>query len=194
MKKQPHVYIIGGPNGSGKTTFANEYFEGVRPPVKFLNADVIAAAISPMKPDLKAIQAGKLLLQQIEEYSEQKIDFAFESTLSGMNYVERIKKMKADGYIVHLIFLWIPDVRLSIERVKNRVRLGGHDIPELVIERRFHKGLSNFFNTYSKIADDWILFDNSKEEIQVVGQSKGGAFNSERLDLYKQLQAKYEIK
>ncbi len=194
MKKQPHVYIVGGPNGSGKTTFANEYFEGVRPPVKFLNADVIASAISPRRPELKAIQAGKLLLQQIEEYSEQKIDFAFESTLSGTNYVSRIKSMKTAGYVVHLFFLWIPDVKLSVERVKNRVLLGGHNIPEDVVERRFHKGLTNFFNIYNKAADDWILFDNSKEEIQVVGQSKDGIFNSERLDLYKQLQAKYEIK
>ncbi len=193
MKKQPHVYIIGGPNGSGKTTFANEYFEGARPPVKFLNADVIASAISPRRPELKAIQAGKLLLEQVEEYSDQKIDFAFESTLAGTNYVARIKQMKTAGYAVHLFFLWIPDVKLSIERVKNRVLLGGHDIPEDVIKRRFHKGLANFFNVYSKVTDEWVLFDNSEQKPRAIAKQTDGILSCEGLK-YAQLWKKYENK
>src|SRR3989338_7947825 len=124
-----NVYIIGGPNGSGKTTFAKTFLPDYAKCDRFVNADLIAAGLSPFSPQQVAIKSGKLVLEQIKEYSDAGVDFGFESTLSGVTYLKHLKILKEKGYEIHIFFLWIPGLPLAIARVKDRVSQGGHDVP-----------------------------------------------------------------
>ncbi|MCE0523208.1 MAG: zeta toxin family protein [Methylacidiphilales bacterium] len=158
---KPRCIIIAGPNGAGKTTLAREYLpqEGHCP--VFVNADLIAAGLSPFRPDTVAWQAGRLFLRQIDALSRQRKDFAFETTLSGLAYVRRIEQWKISGYSIHILFLKLSSPALAIQRVRQRVRLGGHSLPEEMIRRRFHSGWINFDRTYRRLADSWAVYDNS---------------------------------
>ncbi len=174
MSKQPNIYIIAGPNGSGKTTFAEEFLPHYAECRTFVNADTIARGLAAFSPDGAALKAGRLLLEQIEVYAAKRIDFAFETTLSGVTYLSRLKNLKKEGYRVHLFFLWIPDVKLSLARVAHRVKMGGHDISEKVVRRRFHKGIKNFFKLYKPILDSWMLFDNSGNAPHAIAKEESG--------------------
>ena len=154
-------YIIAGPNGAGKTTFADHFLPEEVHCLNYYNADLIAAGLSPFKPERAAFQAGKIQLQQIDEAVKKRQSFAFETTLSGLNYIQRIKDWQKNGYRVILYFLKLPDEKMAIERVKLRVLEGGHNIPEDVIKRRYSKGWKNFECYYKNIVDAWIIFDNS---------------------------------
>ncbi|MBI3817485.1 MAG: zeta toxin family protein [Planctomycetes bacterium] len=157
----PRIVIIAGPNGAGKTTFAEEFLPREAGFLNFINADLIARGLSPFNAENAANQAGRIMLQQISLYVAARGDFAFETTLSGVGYVTKIRDWRARGFHVKLIFLSLPTVELSLARIRSRVILGGHDVPEDVVRRRFHRGLENFHNIYSKIVNDWILYDNS---------------------------------
>lgn len=160
--RNKNVYIIAGPNGSGKTTFATRFLpEHVKCP-NFINADLIAQGLSPFKPRLVAIKSGKLVLQQIKGFAERGVDFAFETTLSGRLYVNLFSQLKKKGYTLHLFFLWIPNSNLAISRIKERVLEGGHNVPDSDVRRRFSRSISNFFNLYEPLVNSWMLFDNSK--------------------------------
>ena len=172
MNKNPQVYIIAGPNGSGKTTFALEFLPKYADRPAFINADTIARGLSGFSPDAVALKAGRMLLEQIEKNAAKRIDFAFETTLSGTNYLGRLRGWKREGYVVHLFFLWIPDVRLSLARVASRVKMGGHDIAEKVVRRRFHKGIQNFLKYYRAVVDSWMLFDNSGSAPRLIAEEK----------------------
>ena len=174
MNKAPQVYIIAGPNGSGKTTFATEFLPNYADCPAFINADTIARGLSGFSPDAVALKAGRILLKQIEAYAAKRIDFAFETTLSGASYLLRLRDLKKEGYLIHLFFLWIPDVRLSLARISSRVKMGGHDIAEKVIRRRFHKGIENFFKRYRSAVDSWMLFDNSGSVPHLIAEGKSG--------------------
>ena len=130
MNKKPQVYIIAGPNGSGKTTFATEFLPNYADCPTFVNADTIARGLSGFSPDAVALKAGRILLEQVEAYAAKRIDFSFETTLSGTGYLSRLRDLKKEGYLIHLFFLWIPDVRLALARIASRVKMGGHDIAE----------------------------------------------------------------
>lgn len=187
MGKQPQVYIIAGPNGSGKTTFASKFLPKYADCPSFINADTIARGLSGFSPDAVALRAGRILLEQIESYTSRNIDFAFETTLSGINYLARLKGLKKRGYAIHLFFLWIPDVRLSLARIASRVKRGGHDIPEKVVRRRFHKGIENLFKYYRPILDSWMLFDNSGDTPQDIAEQKQGELRLFNRDLYEKI-------
>lgn len=155
------IIIIAGPNGAGKTTFAKNYLTAEGNCPDFINADLIAAGLSPFAPQRAAMEAGKILLRQIQKRVEAKETFAFETTLSGMGYARHIPQWQKAGYRVQLIFLRLPNVAMAIKRVRLRVLQGGHDIPKEVISRRFKSGLGNFEKVYKNIVDDWRLYDNS---------------------------------
>lgn len=159
--KRKRILIIAGPNGAGKTTFAKEYLPNEAGCPSFVNADLIAEGLSPFQPDIVAIRAGRLMLSQINEHVRKGESFAFETTLSGRVYAQRVPRWQRQGYQVKLFFLRLPIPEMAITRVKQRVREGGHDVPEAVIRRRFHSGWRNFENIYRDLVDEWVLYDNS---------------------------------
>lgn len=159
--KTKNIYIVAGPNGAGKTTFATKFLPNYAKCPNFVNADLIARGLSPFLPRNAAIKAGKLVLQQIDDYARQGVDFGFETTLSGKLYVKLFKALKTKGYNLHLFFLWIPNTRLALARIRNRVAEGGHNIPAQDVRRRFARSISNFFKLYQPLLDSWMLFDNS---------------------------------
>ena len=158
------IIIIAGPNGAGKTTFARYFLpEEARCP-HFINADLIAAGLSPFAPEAAAIKAGRLMLREMKEYALKGENFAFETTLAGLNYLHHIKQWKNLGYHISLFFLMLPSVDLAIFRVAWRVKQGGHAIPEEVIRRRFVSGHQNFERHYRSQVHAWAVYDNTNEE------------------------------
>lgn len=155
------VIIIAGPNGAGKTTFARSFLPAEAQLPRFVNADLIAAGLAPFAPETAAIKAARLMLEEIGQYARRGESFAFETTLSGLGYLRHIRLWRAQGYRVSLFFLSLPDAETAIARVAERVRQGGHDIPEPVIRRRFTAGRKNFEQHYRHAVDDWALYDNS---------------------------------
>jgi predicted ABC-type ATPase len=155
----PTIYIFAGPNGAGKTTFALEYLADHEQSMVFVNADVIAAGLSPHAPEAAAIAAGRLMLAQIEQLVASRKSFAFETTLSARSYAQKIPSWQEAGYAVNLFFLSLPDSEQAKQRVAQRVRQGGHSIPADVIERRFIAGLTNFEALYKGIVNRWVLYD-----------------------------------
>jgi predicted ABC-type ATPase len=154
----PVVYVIGGPNGAGKTTLAREFLPDVST-VEFLNVDLLAAGLSPLQPELMAVRAARLLLQRWRELVAARVNFAFESTLSGRTYAAMLRAARDAGYSVHLCYLWLPDVKLSLRRVRQRVRRGGHNVPEADVRRRFSPSLLNFFELYLPLAHEALLLN-----------------------------------
>lgn len=157
----PHVIIIAGPNGAGKSTTAPAILKGTLGVTEFVNADTIAQGLSAFNPARAAFHAGRIMLERLQQLAEDKEDFAFETTLASKTFAHWVQKLKAAGYQFHLFFLWIPTADFAVERVAERVRMGGHHVPEDTIRRRYQAGLRNFFRLYLPIADSWYLFDNS---------------------------------
>jgi predicted ABC-type ATPase len=172
--KNRNVYVIAGPNGSGKTTFAVTFLPSyVRCP-NFVNADLIAQGLSPFSPGTAAIKAGKLVLEQIHRFANKGVDFAFETTLSGKLYVSLFKSFKKKGYTIHLFFLWIPEPDLALSRIRHRVEEGGHNVPVQDVLRRFDRSICNFFKLYQPIVDSWLLFNNAGPIPILIAQKRNG--------------------
>jgi predicted ABC-type ATPase len=168
------IIIIAGPNGAGKTTFARTFLPEEAQCPRFINADLIAAGLSPFAPEAAAVKAGRLMLAEIDDAVARGESFAFETTLAGIGYRKRIRQWRGLGYHVGLFFLRLPDPETAIARVAARVRQGGHDIPEAVIRRRFAAGLTNLERHYKAQVDIWTVYDNSGEEPRPVdwGENK----------------------
>jgi len=157
------IIIIAGPNGAGKTTFARSFLPKEAGILRFINADLIAAGLSPFSPEQMAIRAGRLMLEEIDNCVAYGESFAFETTLSGLSWRRHIQQWRDTGYQVVLCFLSLRSAELAVLRVAERVRQGGHNIDEAVIRRRFNAGLHNFEHYYRYCANKWRLFDNSTE-------------------------------
>ncbi|MBP7867038.1 MAG: zeta toxin family protein [Acidobacteria bacterium] len=164
----PQIYLIGGPNGAGKTTSAMTLLPELLQCEEYVNADAIAAGLSPFAPGTVAITAGRLMVRRIEWLAQHRKDFAFETTMASRMFVSFLQERKRDGYSVNLLYLWLMSPELALRRVASRVMDGGHHVPEELIRRRYRTGLMNFFNRYIPIADSWTLYDNSGFEPRLV--------------------------
>ncbi|WP_419944506.1 AAA family ATPase [Candidatus Poriferisodalis sp.] len=167
------ILIVAGPNGAGKTTFARDHLDLEARGLTYLNADVIAERLSPGEPELADLPAGRLLLTEMDHLTGDGRDFAFETTLSGRGYLRRIRRWRADGYHVALTFLFLPSADRAIARVRHRVSLGGHHVPDDVVRRRYHAGLEHFWHLYRHTVDVWELWDSRGEKPQMIERSGG---------------------
>jgi predicted ABC-type ATPase len=183
-KRQPAVYVIAGPNGAGKTTFASKFLPDFVNCREFLNADLIAAGLAPFAPETQNLRAGRLLLERIKELTTAKLDFGFETTLAGRTYGHLLQSMKKDGYRVYLFFLWLPSADLAVARVANRVRQGGHNIPERDVRRRFVLSQRNLFDLYRPLVDAWWLYDASRLPPAIIAKQEGGQLTAVQTGLY----------
>jgi predicted ABC-type ATPase len=158
----PLAVILAGPNGAGKTTFASEYLSMPDEQLIFVNADEIAreAQLLGLPATERDFRAGRLMLRRLGEHVVKHVDFMFETTLASLGYARSIRAWRTQGYHVALIYLRLPDVARSIDRVQRRVAAGGHDIPEAIIRRRFAKSLTNFDRVYRPIVDEWYVWDS----------------------------------
>jgi len=175
--KNKNVYIIAGPNGSGKTTFANTFLPEYTQCNRFINADLIAQGLSPFSPQIVAIKAGKLVLEQIKEYTKNNVTFSFETTMAGTTHTKYFKMLKKNNYKINIFFLWIPSTQLAIARVKSRVLQGGHNIPIIDIKRRYNRSIKNFFTTYRLLANQWMLFNNSQSKAELIASKNNNHIN-----------------
>ncbi len=187
----PSVYVIAGPNGAGKTTFAREFLPNYVDCRNFINADLIAQGVSPFSPEAAAFRAGRLMLDEIELYARRSESFGFETTLSGRSYVGLIRHLKKRGYEVHFFYVWVPTVELALTRVRARVLEGGHDVPEVVVRRRFERSIRNFLLRYRLLGDSWTLFDNAGATPAVIAFEKRGSLRIMNRELYDTLIARY---
>jgi predicted ABC-type ATPase len=159
---KPQLVIIAGPNGAGKSTLAPTLLKEKFGTVEFVNADSIAQGLSAFRPETVAFEAGRLMLKRLHALANDQKDFAFESTLASKSYAHWIEHLQEKGYRFHLIFLWLDSGNLAVQRVRERVRAGGHDVPESVIRRRYSRGIKNFLNLYLPLANTWAIYDNSR--------------------------------
>jgi predicted ABC-type ATPase len=164
----PNLYIISGCNGAGKTTASYTVLPELLNCYEFVNADNIAAELSPFNPENVAVEAGRIMLKRIKDLLKTGVDFAFETTLATRSYVSFIKLAKEKGYKVTLLYFWLSSPQMAMERVATRVSEGGHHIPDDVVERRYHRGIKNLIDLYINISDSWIVMDNTNPHAELI--------------------------
>ena len=167
------LYIIAGCNGAGKTTASFTILPDLLNCKEFINADEIARGLSPFQPEKVAIEAGKLMLLRFDDLLKNKVDFAVETTLATKIYKFKIHKARSEGYKIILLFFWLQDVKLALERVKLRVFEGGHFIDENTIKRRYKSGLRNLIDLYLPMVDQAMIFDNSDNKYELLAEKSG---------------------
>jgi len=170
----PTLYVIAGPNGVGKTTFADRYLPDEAKQLEFVNADLIARGLSPYDPDSVAIEAGRIALKRIRELIEHRIGFTWETTMSGKTAAVWLREAKKRGFVLKAYFLWVREPETTIRRIRQRVAEGGHNIPEEGSRRRFFKTIQNFFTIYRPLMTSWQLFQNELAGTRLVAVEKGG--------------------
>lgn len=167
----PNVIVIAGANGAGKSTLAPYLLRDTFGIAEYVNADTIAEGLSAFAPEGAAFEAGRIMLKRLNELALGRKDFAFETTLATRFYARWLKDLQSKHYRVHLVFLWLRNSELAIERVRARVRAGGHDIPKDTIKRRYERARQNFFRLYLPLADSWQIYDVSSHKPQTVAFS-----------------------
>jgi len=173
----PDVIVIAGPNGAGKSTLAPHLLRDALGIFEYVNADTIAQGLSAFAPETAAIEAGRVMLHRLYELAKERKDFAFETTLATRFYAKWLASLQLKEYHVHLVFLWLNSPELAIERVAERVRAGGHHIPEETVRRRYDRGIANFFKLYQPFVDSWEVLDVSDESPTevAIGDKIGGS-------------------
>lgn len=167
---RPSLVILAGPNGAGKSTAAPELLQGELAVDEFVNADVIARGLSAFDPDRAAMAAGRVMLTRLDELARQRESFAFETTLASRSFAPWLRDLRDSGYAVHLFFLWLSSPNLAVERVADRVRSGGHNVPADTIRRRYHGGVRNFVGLYQPIVSSWTVYNCSGPRSQLVAE------------------------
>ena len=168
MTNSKQIFIIAGPNGAGKTTASYTILPQILNVQEFVNADEIAKGLSPFQPEKAGFESGRIMLERIKDLVSRNESFAFETTLATKSYASSIPIWIEMGYTVTLIFFWLNSKNLAKQRVQIRVKEGGHNIPTKVIERRYERGLNNFFNLYIPVVSNWAMFDNSYGKPQII--------------------------
>jgi predicted ABC-type ATPase len=158
---QPEVIVLAGANGAGKTTSSQSLLADTLAVTTFVNADAIARGLSGFDPDSAAVEASRIMLERLRGLAQQKVNFAFETTLAGRSYASLLREWKGEGYLVRLYYFWLASADLAVARVAERVRSGGHDVPEATIRQRYERSVRNFFNLYRALADTWRWYDNT---------------------------------
>ena len=171
--KQPRLIVLAGPNGVGKTTFARTFLPEARID-EFLNADLLASGLTPLKPEASAFSAARLLLTRWRELVRRRTGFAFETTFSGRTYAPMLQAARRHGYTIEMHYLWVPRVSICLRRIRNRVKKGGHNIPEADVRRRYPTSIRNFFTLYLGLADEATLWDVSQQPSRRVAKWLGG--------------------
>jgi predicted ABC-type ATPase len=161
-RHRPLAIVIAGANGAGKSTTAPSLLRDALQVSEFVNADAIAGGLSAFRPDSVAIPAGRAMLERMQHLAKARADFAFETTLASRSFAPWLARLKRRGYHVHVLFLWLESADLAVDRVAARVRVGGHDVPEETVRRRYERGLRNLFDLYLPLVDSWQMFDNSR--------------------------------
>jgi predicted ABC-type ATPase len=186
-KQKPTCFVIAGPNGAGKTTFALRYLPKIASCRNFVNADLIAYGLSPFDSLSAQLEAGRLFLREIYANIDKQVDFAFEATLAGRSHINLLKKLRKDGWRIILFFLWIPNAAFSKSRIRERVKHGGHNIPDETIFRRFPRIMHNLVKIYIPLCDKVICYDNSESEpVLVFEQDRNGQKISNN-DIYEKI-------
>jgi predicted ABC-type ATPase len=170
IEPNPSVVILAGPNGAGKSTAAPELLQGALAVNEFVNADVIARGLSAFDPESAAIGAGRVMLARLRDLAKQRVSFAFETTLASRTFAPWLRDLAASGYGVHLVFLWLSSADLAVERVADRVRHGGHNVPPETVRRRYDAGLRNFFRLYEPLVSTWRLFNASGPKPELLAE------------------------
>lgn len=182
------LYIIAGCNGAGKTTASLTMLPEIWKCTEFVNADEIAKGLSPFNPESMAIEAGRLMLKRIDTLLKEKKSFSIETTLSTKSYAKLIDRAHDQGFNVQLLFFWLPRPEMAIERVKQRVSEGGHNIPIDVIRRRYTAGIENFFQIYKGQVDSWMLVENySVPRIIIASGGKDAECKINNVELFKKI-------
>ena len=179
-----NLYIVSGCNGAGKTTASYTVLPEILECREFVNADEIARGLSPFNAEGVAIEAGRLMLQRIEELLKEDVTFAIETTLASRLYVNLVKRAQRQGYRVNLLYFWLSSPELAMRRVAERVSKGGHDIPEEIIRRRYMAGINNLFKLFMPVVDYWAIFDNSATPRRIVAT---GGRKSETVTMEEEL-------
>ncbi len=188
----PTIYIIAGSNGAGKTTASSILLPKFLNCREFVNADSIASGLSPFQPETVSVHAARIMLTRIKELINEKSSFAFETTLTTKSYINLLKSAKEKNYQIILFYFWINSVELALERIADRVKSGGHNIPEEVVRRRYTRSLDNLVNLFMPVSDKWYVIDNSFE--RPIKAVKGKSQNSIKIfksDIWKKI---YEYK
>ncbi|MEM1322508.1 MAG: AAA family ATPase [Bacteroidota bacterium] len=184
LQPQKELIIVGGANGSGKTTFAKPYVEELG--YRFLNADEIAKELQLQGEQNALIKVGRIFFTKLREYIDQGQNFVVETTLSG-SYINKVARRALEkGYQLGLVYVFLDNPKLCVERVRIRVKKGGHDVPEEAIIRRYYRSKSNFWNNFIKLANDWILLYNGEEGFQHVALGKKQEYSIENHILFSQ--------
>jgi predicted ABC-type ATPase len=170
---RPIVVILAGPNGAGKSTVAPALLQGALGVTEFVNADEIARGLSEFNPEGEAIAAGRVMLGRLRELSHQNVSFAFETTLASRSTALWLDELAASSYAAHLVFLWLPSADFALERVRDRVRSGGHDVPDEIVRRRYAKGIQNLFDLYQDRVETWRVYDASGVDQRMVAARLG---------------------
>ena len=186
-KNKPTCYVIAGPNGAGKTTFALKYLPEIAGCSNFVNADLIAYGISPLNTLAAQYDAGRVFLNEVHKNIEKGIDFSFETTLAGRSYINLLKKLRQKDWQIVLFFLWIPDADFSRDRVRQRVRDGGHDIPDEAIYRRYPRIIYNLINVYLPLFDKVSCYDNSNPGPELVFEHDINVNSIVNRDIYERI-------
>lgn len=182
---RPELFVIAGPNGAGKTTFAERFLPKAVRGRQYLNADKIAAGLSPFAPETQNVRAGRLLIERTRELVAAGADFGFETTLAGRGYAVNLRRWRSRGYRVSLYFLALDSADVAVARVAKRVREGGHDVPEEDVRRRFREGRRNFLGLYAPLADAWWLYDSSSPPPGLIARSADGAVTVDDAEAYR---------